>query len=340
MRSGLPFRGEPHVARVIPLRHSDPMTTAQFAPETPAGEFVRQVNRFTDRITRDSDSAAGEGPDALGRWPVESGRYRMVWSRACPWSHRARIVWGLLGLMEVISLATVDPIRDEDGWRFTLDPGGRDPVLGIKYLAEAYRTSDRSFAGRVTVPAIIDTLSGRVVTNDYPQITLDLSTEWVEHHRAGAPDLYPVAQRPEIDAVMLEVYTDLNNGVYRAGFASSQEAYERGYEAVFRRLDALEDRLCDGRRFLLGDLLTEADVRLFTTLVRFDAVYHNHFRCNRNKITEMPALWAYARRVFQIPGFGDTVDFDQIKRHYYGTHAAINPTGIVPKGPDTSGWLI
>jgi putative glutathione S-transferase len=330
--------GEPHVARVIPLRHSDPMTTAQFARETPAGEFVRQVNRFTDRITRDSDSAPGEGPDALGRWPVESGRYRMVWSRACPWAHRARIVWGLLGLTEVISLATVDPIRDEDGWRFTLDPGGRDPVLGIKYLAEAYRTSDRSFAGRVTVPAIIDTLSGRVVTNDYPQITLDLSTEWVEHHRAGAPDLYPVAQRPEIDAVMLEVYTDLNNGVYRAGFASSQAAYEIGYEAVFRRLDALEDRLCDGRRFLLGDLLTEADVRLFTTLVRFDAVYHNHFRCNRNKITEMPAVWAYARRVFQIPGFGDTVDFDQIKRHYYGTHSAINPTGIVPKGPDSSGW--
>ena len=204
------------------------MTTAQFAHETPAGEFVRQVNRFTDRITRDSDSGPGEGPDALGRWPVESGRYRLVWSRACPWAHRARIVWGLLGLTEVISLATVDPIRDEDGWRFTLDPGGRDPVLGIKYLAEAYLATDPSFAGRVTVPAIIDTLSGYVVTNDYPQITLDLSTEWVAHHRAGAPDLYPVAQRPEIDALMLEVFTDLNDGVYRAGFASSQEAYQTG----------------------------------------------------------------------------------------------------------------
>ena len=210
----------------------------------------------------------------------------------------------------------------------------------MRWGGEAYRAADPSFADRVTVPAIVDTLSGRVVTNDYPQITLDLSTEWVAHHRAGAPDLYPMAQRCEIDAVMLEIYTDLNNGVYLAGFAASQEAYEAGYDAVFRRLDALEDRLSDGRRFLLGDCLSEADVRLFTTLVRFDAVYHNHFRCNRNKITEMPAVWGYARRVFQTPGFGDTVDFDQIKAHYYGTHAAINPTGIVPKGPDTSGWLI
>lgn len=315
------------------------MATAQFARETPSGAFVRQTNRFTDRITRDSVSAPGDGPDALGRWPVEPGRYRLVWSRACPWAHRARIVWGLLGLTEVISLATVDPIRDQDGWRFTLDPGGRDPVLGIKYLAEAYRAADPSFTDRVTVPAIVDTLSGCVVTNDYPQITLDLSTEWIAHHRAGAPDLYPMARRSELDALMLEIYTDLNNGVYRAGFAASQQAYEAGYDAVFRRLDVLEDRLSDGRRFLLGDCLSEADVRLFTTLVRFDAVYHNHFRCNRNKITEMPALWAYARRVFQTPGFGDSVDFDQIKQHYYGTHAAINPTGIIPKGPVTSGWL-
>lgn len=316
------------------------MTTAQFAQETHSGEFVRQANRFTDRIARDSDSSPGEGPDALGRWPVEPGRYRLVWSRACPWAHRARIVWGLLGLTDVISLATVDPIRDDAGWRFTLDPEAQDPVLGITYLSQAYRANDSSFSGRVTVPAIIDTISGRVVTNDYPQITLDLSTEWVGHHCASAPDLYPVSQRPEIDALMLEIYTDLNNGVYRAGFASTQEAYEEGYDAVFRRLDAIEDRLRDGRQFLFGDNLTEADVRLFTTLVRFDAVYHNHFRCNRNKITEMPALWAYARRVFQMPSFGDTVDFDHIKRHYYGTHAAINPTGIIPKGPDLSRWLI
>lgn len=314
------------------------MVTAQFALETTAGAFARQANRFTDRIAKDSDSGPGDGPDALGRWPVERERYRLVWSRACPWAHRARIVIGLLGLEDAISVATVDPIRDEAGWRFTLDPDGRDPVLGIAFLSEAYQATDPTFTGRVTVPAIVDTLTGRVVTNDYPQITLDLSTEWSDHHTAGAPDLYPVDLRPELDAVMQEIYADLNNGVYRAGFAASQEAYEDGYDAVFRRLDALEDRLSDGRRFLLGDHLTEADVRLFTTLVRFDAVYHNHFRCNRNKIAEMPAVWAYARRVFALPGFGDTVDFDQIKHHYYQTHAAINPTGIVPKGPDASVW--
>ena len=316
------------------------MTPAQFALETTAGAFTRQANRFTDRITRDSDSAPGEGPDAQGRWPVEPGRYRLVWCRACPWAHRARIVLRLLGLEEAISLATVDPIRDDAGWRFTLDPDGRDPVLGIAFLSEAYLATDPTFSGRVTVPAIVDTLSGRVVTNDYPQITLDLSSEWVDHHRPGAPELYPAELRPELDPLMQEVYADLNNGVYRAGFADSQEAYEQGYDDVFRRLDALEQRLSDGRQYLVGDRLTEADVRLFTTLVRFDAVYHNHFRCNRNKLAEMPALWAYARRLFQLPGFGDTVDFDHIKRHYYGTHPAINPSGIVPKGPDLSAWYV
>jgi putative glutathione S-transferase len=315
------------------------MTPAQFALETTAGAFRRQANRFTDRITRDSDSAPGEGPDAQGRWPVEPGRYRLVWSRACPWAHRARIVLGLLGLEEAISVGTVDPIRDDAGWRFTLDPDGRDPVLGIAFLSEAYLATDPAFAGRVTVPAVVDTVSGRVVTNDYPQITLDLSTEWVDHHRPGAPDLYPADLRPELDPLMQEIYADLNNGVYRAGFADSQEAYEQGYDDVFRRLDALEERLSDGREHLVGDRLTEADVRLFTTLVRFDAVYHNHFRCNRNKLAEMPALWAYARRLFQLPGFGDTVDFDHIKRHYYEVHTDINPSGIVPKGPDLAGWL-
>ena len=314
------------------------MGTPQFGAETEKSAFTRQANRFTDRITRDSDSAPGEGPDSEGRWPVEAGRYRLIWSRACPWAHRARIVRDLLGLTEAISLGTVDPLRDDRGWRFHLDPDGRDPVLDIEYLSEAYLQTDASFAGRVTVPAIIDTITGRVVTNDYPQITLDLSTEWVDFHRPGAPELYPVPLRPEIDALNLEIYTDLNNGVYRAGFAADQAAYESGYDDVFTRLDALEARLADGRTFLFGDRLTETDIRLFTTLVRFDAVYHNHFRCNRNKLTEMPALWAYARRLFQLPRFGDTVDFDHIKRHYYLTHEAINPLRIVPKGPDASGW--
>jgi glutathionyl-hydroquinone reductase len=314
--------------------------TAQFSAETPAGTFVRQANRFTDRITRDSTSAPGEGPDGQRRWPVEPGRYRLIWSRACPWAHRSVIVRGLLGLEDAISLGTVDPVRDERGWRFTLDPDGRDPVLGIAFLSEAYRATDPGFAGRVTVPSIVDTRTGTVVTNDFPQITLDLSTEWTAHHKPGAPDLYPEDLRAELDPLMRDVYTDLNNGVYKAGFATSQGAYEAAYDALFARLDALESRLSDGRRYLMGDRLTEADVRLFTTLVRFDAVYHNHFKCNRNKLTETRWLWAYARRLFQTPGFGETVDFEQIKRHYYGTHDRINPSRIVPKGPDLGGWRV
>jgi putative glutathione S-transferase len=189
----------------------------------------------------------------------------------------------------------------------------------------------------VTVPAIVDVESGRVVTNDYPQITLDLSTEWRAYHRPDAPDLYPEALRPEIDAVIEPIFRNVNNGVYRAGFAGSQEAYDAAYDALFAELDRLSERLAN-QRYLVGDRITEADVRLFTTLVRFDAVYHNHFRCNRNKLTEMPVLWAYARDLFQTPGFGATVDFDHIKRHYYATHEAINPTRIVPRGPDLSGW--
>jgi putative glutathione S-transferase len=315
------------------------MVVVQFGRETSGrGEFVRQGNRFTDRVSASSLSKPGEGPDEHGRWPVEPHRYRLIWSKACPWAHRAVIVRRLLGLEDVISLGTVDPIRDERGWRFTLDADGRDPVLGIGYLSEAYLATDPDYAGRVTVPALIDTITGRVVTNDYPQITLDFSTEWGALHSAGAPDLYPEHLRAEMDELIADIYTDVNNGVYRCGFATSQEAYEAAYRALFARLDALSDRLA-GRRFLMGDAITEVDVRMFTTLVRFDAVYHNHFKCNRNKLTEMPVLWAYARRLFETPGFGDTVDFDQIKRHYYGTHAALNPSGIVPAGPDLSGWF-
>ena len=187
------------------------------------------------------------------------------------------------------------------------------------------------------MPSIVDVESGRVVTNDYPQITLDLSTEWRQYHRADAPDLYPEALRAEIDEVIEPIFRNVNNGVYRAGFASTQEAYDEAFDGLFAELDRLSARLAD-RRYLLGDRITEADVRLFTTLVRFDAVYHGHFKCNRNKLTELPVLWAYARDLFQTPGFGETVDFDHIKRHYYGTHEMINPTRIVPRGPDPSGW--
>ncbi|HEY3559366.1 MAG TPA: glutathione S-transferase C-terminal domain-containing protein [Kribbella sp.] len=316
------------------------MTPGQFVQETsPTGEWKRQGNRFTGRISRASTSAAGEGPDDQGRWPVEPGRYRLVVSLACPWAHRSIIVRRLLGLEDAISLAVVDPVRDERGWRFTLDPDGRDPVLGIEFLSEAYLRTDPSYDGRVTVPAIVDTKSGEVVTNDYPQITLDLSTEWTDFHRADAPQLIPAdsTAKAEMDQLIEEIYRDVNNGVYRCGFATSQEAYDAAYDVLFARLDVLEERLQD-RTYLLGDTLREVDVRLFTTLVRFDAVYHGHFKCNRQKLTEFPNLWAYARRLYQLPGFGETVDFDHIKRHYYVTHDNINPTGIVPKGPDPRAW--
>ncbi|MCT2587378.1 glutathione S-transferase family protein [Actinophytocola gossypii] len=304
------------------------MATTQFGKETSnRGEFVRQTNRFTDRITADGSSG----------WRAEPGRYRLVVSLACPWAHRSIIVRRLLGLTDAISLAVVDPIRDEKGWRFTLDEGGRDPVLGIEYLSEAYLRTDQDFSGRYTVPSIVDVESGKVVTNDYPRITLDLSTEWREFHAPGAPDLYPEHLRAEIDAVSEPIFRNVNNGVYRCGFAGSQEAYEEAYDALFAELDRLSERLAH-QRYLVGDTITEADIRLFTTLVRFDAVYHGHFKCNRNKLTELPVLWAYARDLFQTPGFGETVDFDHIKRHYYATHDAINPTLIVPKGPDLSGW--
>ncbi|RUL92907.1 glutathione S-transferase C-terminal domain-containing protein [Verrucosispora sp. FIM060022] len=314
------------------------MAGAQFSAETSeAGAFVRQPNRFTGRVTPHSGSPPGAGPDEQDRWPLEPGRYRLIWCRACPWSHRALIVRNLLGLDEAISLGTVDPIRDERGWRFTLDPDGFDPVLGVGFLAEAYLATDPDYTGRVTVPALVDTVTGRVVTNDYPQLTLDLSTEWRRLHAPDAPDLYPVELRPEMDQLMADIHRDVNNGVYRCGFATSQQAYDEAYTALFARLDALSLRLAE-QRYLMGDTITEADVRLFVTLVRFDVAYHGHFKCNRRKLTEMPVLWAYARDLFTTPGFGETVDFDHIKRHYYATHDEINPTGIVPLGPDLHGW--
>ncbi|MGI5472670.1 glutathione S-transferase family protein [Streptomyces sp. CA-132043] len=290
--------------------------------------FKRSRSHFADRITAD-------GRDG---WPVEPGRYRLVVSRACPWASRALVSRRLLGLEDALSLAVTDPIQDDRSWRFTLDPDGRDPVLGIRYLSEAYDARETGYPGGVSVPAIVDVPSGRLVTNDFQQITLDLATEWTALHRPGAPDLYPEPLRDEIDEVMDGVYRDVNNGVYRAGFATGQREYEAAYEDVFRRLEWLSRRLAD-RRYLVGDTLTEADIRLFTTLVRFDAVYHGHFKCNRYKLAEDPVLWSYVRDLYQTPGFGDTVDFDHIKRHYYQVHTGINPTQVVPRGPDLAGWL-
>jgi glutathionyl-hydroquinone reductase len=292
-------------------------------------EFTRDTNYIPTRITRD-------GRDG---YPIEPGRYRLVASRACPWANRAVIVRRLLGLENAVSLAMCGPTHDRRSWTFDLDPGGVDPVLGYERLQQAYFARFPEYDRGITVPAIVDVLSKAVVTNDYKQMTLDFSTQWQEFHRPGAPDLYPERLREEMEEVMELVYRDVNNGVYQCGFASSQEAYDAAYDRLFDRLDWLTERL-RGQRYLMGDTITEADVRLFTTLARFDAVYHNHFKCNRNKLSELPVLWAYARDLFQTPGFGDTTDFVQIKQHYYLVHTEINPTRIVPKGPDVSGWVV
>ncbi|WP_329192037.1 MULTISPECIES: glutathione S-transferase family protein [unclassified Streptomyces] len=294
----------------------------------PGKGYSRDSRYITTRITAD-------GRDGF---PVEPGRYRLVVSLACPWAHRAVIVRRLLGLEEALPMAVAGPTHDVRSWTFDLDPGGRDPVLGIERLQEAYFARDPGYDKGITVPAIVDVPTGEVVTNDYAQMTLDMSLEWTAHHRAGAPALYPPHLRAEIDAVNEEVYTDVNNGVYRTGFAGSQEAYDEAYGRLFTRLDLLSERL-ERSRYLVGDTITEADIRLFTTLVRFDAVYHGHFKCNRQKLSEMPVLWAYMRDLFQTPGFGDTVHFDHIKQHFYLVHSHINPSGLVPLGPDPSGWL-
>ncbi|RBY76251.1 glutathione S-transferase family protein [Blastococcus sp. TF02-09] len=291
-------------------------------------EFKRDTTYISDRITAD-------GRDG---WPVEAGRYRLIAARACPWANRTIIVRRLLGLESAISMGLCGPTHDERSWTFDLDPGGRDPVLGYERLQEAYFARDPEYPKGITVPAVVDIPSKAVVTNDFPQITLDFSTEWPQFHRDGAPDLYPEKLRDEMGEVMQRVYTEVNNGVYRCGFSGSQRAYDKAYQRLFTALDWLEERLTD-RRYLMGDTITEADVRLFTTLARFDAVYHGHFKTNRQKLTEFRALWGYARDLFQTPGFGDTTDFPQIKEHYYVVHADINPTQIIPAGPDTSVWL-
>ena len=291
------------------------------------GAFVREPVALDERITSDGSS----------RWPVEAGRYRLVVARACPWANRSVIVRRLLGLEDAISMAIAGPLHDERSWHFHLDPDDRDPVLGIEHLGEAYRAADPDYDAGITVPAMVEIASGKVATNGFHQLTLDFSTQWTAHHRPGAPDLYPADRRDEIDAMIASFYEDVNNGVYKCGFASGQRAYERAFHALFGRLDALSDHLAT-RRYLVGDTITEADVRLWVTLVRFDAAYHGHFKCNRHKLTELPVLWAYTRDLFQTPGFGDTIDFPQIKQHYYGVHRTVNPSGVVPLGPDVSGF--
>jgi putative glutathione S-transferase len=302
--------------------------TPETGPEVlPSAGFVRQANVFATRITGDGSSG----------YLAEPGRYQLYASLADPWAHRALIVRRLLGLDRVIGLTLVDPIRDERGWRFPASNGGVDPVTGARFVSDLYMITDPGYRGRFTVPFVWDTRSQRIVDNDFQQITTSFETEFRGYHRPGAPDLYPAQQRTEIDALSTLIYHAVNNGVYKAGLATSQAAYEEAFDGLFSTLSALEERLLR-RRYLLGNSITEADVRLYPTLARFDAVYYTHYKCNLNRLVDYPGLWGYARDLYQTPGFGDTTDFVQIKRHYYQTQDWINPNRIVPKGPYVN-WL-
>lgn len=296
------------------------------------GSFKRQTNRFL--------TSFGSGPEEL---PVESGRYRLIWSAACPWAHRSVIVRHVLGLEDAISLGTVSPIRprlDHVDWEFALDEGNVDPVLGIRYLSEAYLRADPDYTGRPTVPAMVDRQTGCVVNNDYFRLTNYLETVWAPFHKPQAPDLYPKSLRPDIDALNDVIFHDVNNGVYKCGFAQAQAAYNEAYEALFARLDELDARLAK-QRFLFGDFITDSDVRLYTTLARFDAAYYTAFKTNRTLIREFEHLSGYARDLYQTPGFGDTTQFDAIKRHYHLSITILTDkpeVNILPKGPDLSFW--
>ena len=305
-------------------------TTAQLTGETSTeGAFKRQANAFQDRITADGSSG----------FKAEPSRYHIYVSLACPWAHRTLIIRKLKGLEEVISASAVDPIRDERGWAFRESPDGSygpDPVNGFHFLSEAYLATDPGFEGRYTVPCIWDRETGRIVTNDFHAIPTQLETEF-DSFATRDIDLYPMLLRSEIDTINSMVYEQINNGVYKAGFATSQDTYEAAFHALFETFDDLEQRL-SRQRFLAGDRLTDADIRLFPTLVRFDAVYHGHFKCNLRRLVDYPNLWGYTRDLYQRPEFGETVNFDHIKRHYYVTHDRINPSRIVPKGPAID-WL-
>jgi glutathionyl-hydroquinone reductase len=288
----------------------------------PAGEFVRAPYPFRDRITADGSSG----------YPAEAGRYHLYISWACPWAQRTAIARKLLGLTGVISLAVVDPIRDGRGWAFREGDGhGLDPVNGFEFLREAYEATEPGYPGHISVPVLWDKVTSRIVSNNFPDITIDLDTQfgrWAD----PSVDLYPERLRAEIDAVNSSVYENVNNGVYRCGFATTQQAYHDAVTVLFGALDALEDRLA-GQRYLVGPALTEADVRLWVTLARFDPVYYSHFKTSIRRLTEYPNLWAYARDLYALPAFRETTNFEHIKRHYFMTHSRLNPTRIVPAGP-------
>jgi putative glutathione S-transferase len=294
----------------------------QYPSETSAdGCFVRQKSVFRNRVTADGSSD----------FPAEAGRYDLYVSLACPWAHRTIIFRKLKRLEDAISMSVVDPLRSERGWSFT-DQSGPDAANNFRYLSEAYIATDAEFADRVTVPVLWDRKTGRIVNNESSEIIRMFNSEFDAFGDASI-DFYPEELREEIDAINQWIYRDVNNGVYRAGFATTQAAHEEGVGPLFDALDDIERRLVSNR-YLVGNRLTESDWRLFTTLVRFDAVYVGHFKCNRRRISDYPALGAYLRDLYQHAGVAETVDMDQIKRHYYVTHENLNPTRVVPVGPD------
>lgn len=284
------------------------------------GEMRRPPSRFRNWITPD------------GAFPAAAGRYHLYVSLACPWAHRTLILHRLKGLGDIVGLSVVHWLMADDGWTFDAGPGViADTVNGARALHQIYTMSDPDCTSRVTVPVLWDKVTRRIVSNESSEIMRMFNSAF-DGCGAAPGDYTPAARLDEIDAVNARVYDGVNNGVYRAGFAKTQAAYETAVAEVFDTLDWLEARLA-GQRYLVGDTLTEADIRLFTTLVRFDPVYHGHFKCNLRALKDYPALWGFTRDLFQHPAIGPTVDFDHIKRHYYSSHLWLNPTGIVPLGP-------
>jgi putative glutathione S-transferase len=286
------------------------------------GRFVRAESQFRNHVT--ADGSSGFGPEAK--------RYHLYVSLACPWAHRTLIFRALKRLEGVISLSVVDPFWGERGWAFGDTPGAiPDTVNGATALSEIYVKARPDYTGRVTVPVLWDKLTGTIVNNESSEI-IRMFNGAFDAFGDASQDFYPAPLRDEIDALNAVIYETVNNGVYRAGFATRQEAHDEAVDALFATLDELEARL--GReRYLVGGRITEADWRLFTTLVRFDPVYHGHFKCNLRRLVDYPNLWAYVRELYQLPGVAETVNMSHIKTHYYGSHTSLNPTGIVPKGP-------
>jgi len=296
--------------------------------EATGGRFVRQGSAFRNWVTSDGRP----GPSGSGGFAAEPGRYHLYVCLACPWAHRTLIMRALKGLEEAISISAVHWLMGENGWTFQEGPGViPDPIHNARYLYEVYLAADPQYSGRVTVPVLWDRETRTIVNNESSEILRMLGSAFDE---AGARpgDYYPEPLRAEIDALNERIYDRVNNGVYKAGFATTQAAYEEAVYPLFDTLDWLEERLSRSR-YLTGDALTEADIRLFTTLLRFDPVYHGHFKCNLRRIADYPALTRFARDILGLPGVSGTVNIEHIKRHYYESHRNINPTGIVPVGP-------